>query len=142
VSSEKNSALVRRYFADCVNGAGGPNAQRALALVDELLNADFVMFYNNQTDAEATRGRERHKEFLTRHARSYRDDQWTVEGLVADEETVACRWRIQATHAETGNRIDLRAADFFVVRSGRLSELRRFLDFDALNQQKRPAQRG
>jgi len=103
----------------------------------ELLSVDFVMSYNNETDAEAARGRERHKEFLVRHARNFPDDHWTVEALVADEEMVACQWRIQATHAETGNPIDVRAADFFRVRNGRLAELRRFLDFESLDQQRR-----
>jgi ketosteroid isomerase-like protein len=138
VSIEQNAALVRRYFVECVTGASGPDQQRALAVVDELLNADFVMFYNNETDAEAARGRQRHKEFLIEHASNFPDDHWTVETLVADEMVVACRWRIQANHAKTGNPIDVRAADFFSVRDGRLAELRRFLDFESLDRQVRP----
>jgi ketosteroid isomerase-like protein len=138
MSTQQNLSLVRRYFTECVSGASGPDQHRALAVVDELLRADFVMFYNNETDAEAAHGRERHKEFLVEHARTFPDDHWTVEALVADEEMVACQWRIQATHAETGNPIDVRAADFFRVRNGRLAELRRFLDFASLGHQERP----
>jgi hypothetical protein len=47
-------------------------------------------------------------------------------------------WRLQATHADTGNPIDLRAADFFSIENGQLAELRRFLDFHSLNQQRQP----
>jgi ketosteroid isomerase-like protein len=138
MSTEQNLSLVRRYFTECVSGASRPDQHRALALVDELLSADFVMFYNNETDAEAAHGRERHKEFLVEHARTFPEDHWTVEALVADAQMVACRWRIQATHAETGNPVDVRAADFFSVRNGRLAELRRFLDFESLDQQVLP----
>jgi len=135
LSAEQNASLVRRYFEECVSGASGPDQQRALAIVDELLTDDFVMFYNNETDAEAARGRDRHKKFLIDHARHFPDDHWTIEALVADGEIVACQWRIQSNHARTGNRIDVRAADFFRVRDGRLAELRRFLDFTSLGQQ-------
>lgn len=138
MSTEQNAALVRRYFSECVSGASGPDRPRALGLVDELLSADFVMFYNNETDAEAARGRERHKEFLVEHARRFPDDHWSVEALVADEDTVACQWRFRANQAETDSAIDVRAADFFSVRSGRLAELRRFLDFESFRQQLPP----
>jgi len=107
MSNEQNAALVRRYFRECVSGASGPDQERALAIVDEALTSDFVMTYNNETDAEAMHGRERHKQFLVEHAK-------------------------------TGNRIDVRAADFFSVRNGRLAELRRFLDFDSFDRQLRP----
>jgi ketosteroid isomerase-like protein len=138
MSDERNLALVRRYFTECVSGASGPDQQSALSVVDELLSPDFVMLYSNETDAEAAHGRERHKEFLVEHARSFPDDHWTVEALVADDDMVACQWRIQAIHAKTGNPIDVRAADFFRVRDGRLVELRRFLDFSSFRRQLRP----
>jgi ketosteroid isomerase-like protein len=137
MSAEQNVVLVRRYFGECVNRVG-PDQERALAIVDELMSSDFVMAYNNDTNAEAVRGRERHKEFLVEHARTFPDDHWTVEALVADEVVVACRWRIHATHAKTSNPIDVRAADFFIVRDGRLTELRRFLDFKSFHGQLRP----
>ena len=138
MSAEQNVSLVRRYFEECVAPASGPDQGRALAIADELLTEDFVMFYNNASDAEATRGRDRHKEFLVGHADWYPDDRWTVEALIADEESVACQWRLHATHAKTGNPVDARAADFFRVRDGRLAELRRFLDFKSLDRQTRP----
>jgi ketosteroid isomerase-like protein len=135
MSTQQNFSLVRRYFAECVSGASGPDQRRALAVVDDLLSDDFVMFYNNEVDIQAAHGRGRHKKFLVRHARTFPDDCWTLEALVGNEEMVACRWRFRATHAETGNPIDVRAADFFIVRNGRLAELRRFLDFQGFEQQ-------
>lgn len=138
MSAEQNAHLVRRYFEECVNHAGGPDHERALAVVDELMSPEFVMFYNDDTDAEATRGREAHKDFLVEHARNFPDDHWTIEALIADDDVVACRWRIISRHARTGNAIDVRAADFYRVRDGRLAELRRFLDFKSLARQTRP----
>ena len=137
MSAEQNAALVRRYFEECVSGASGPEQHRALAILDELLTDDFAMFYNSDTDAEAAHGRERHKEFLIEHAQAYPDDHWFIEALVVDEKSAACQWRIRATHARTGNPIDVRAADIFQVRDGRLAELRRFLDFTSLHRQTR-----
>lgn len=140
-AARHNAELVRRYFTECVSGASGPDQAGALALVDELMTSDFVMSYNGAADNDAARGRERHKEFLAEHARAFPDDTWTIEALVADDAMVACRWRIQATDVKTANRIDVRAADFFAVRGGRLAELRRFLDFKGFERQLRPRRR-
>lgn len=67
MSADENAALVRRYFTECVSGVSRPDHGRALAVVDELLSPDFVMRYNTQTESDAMRGRERHKEFLINH---------------------------------------------------------------------------
>jgi ketosteroid isomerase-like protein len=129
MSGAENAALVRRYFNDCVSAVTGLDRDLALALLDELITADFTMAYSHESSAEAARGRDRHKEFLVGHAEAFPDDQWTVEVLVADDEVVACEWRFRGTHAESGNRVDLLAADFFTFRDGRLATLHRFLDF-------------
>jgi ketosteroid isomerase-like protein len=134
-SADQTITLVRRYFAECVQPVGGPERAAALAAVDELLTADFVMFYGNDTDAEAMRGRDRHKAFLVNHARNFPEDVWTVDSIVAVGERVACEWRIKATHAATGNPVDVRAADFIMVRDGQLAELRRYLDFESFHRQ-------
>ena len=135
---DSNAALVRRYFGECVSAATGPHQSVAMALVDELLTADFVMLYNSQPDDEASRGRERHKAFLIQHARRFPDDRWTIEALVAGQDLVACQWRFEASQPPPGRRIDVRAADFFKVRDGRLAEVRRFLDFESFEQQVQP----
>jgi ketosteroid isomerase-like protein len=138
VSAATNITTVRRYYEECANDDGDPAKTRALAVVDQILSDDFAMRYNNQSDAEAVHGRDQHKAFLLRHTRNFAGERWTIEGIVADEELVACRWRLQATHTETGQPIDLRAADFFTVRDGQLAELRRFLDYRTLMSQLHP----
>lgn len=84
-------------------------------------------------------GRDTHKQFLKDHTAGFPGERWTVETIVADETHVACQWRIQATHADSGNPIDLKAADFFTVQDGRLRGLRRFLDWATLESQIAPA---
>lgn len=135
---EHNRSLVERYFSDCVSRVNGPDRAAALAIVDELMTPDFAMTYNSDDPSRADRGSKRHKAFLIEHGRSYPNDTWTVETIVADAETVACVWRIRARHADSGTTIDVRAGDFFRVRDGRLSELRRFLDFEDLHRQTSP----
>jgi ketosteroid isomerase-like protein len=139
---DSNADLVRRYFDECVSAGTGPHQDVAMALLDELLTADFVMLYNSQADDEANRGRERHKAFLVDHARRFPDDRWTIEALVAGQDLVACQWRFEANQPSPGGRIDVRAADFFKVRAGRLAELRRFLDFESFDKQVHPVTGG
>jgi ketosteroid isomerase-like protein len=138
MSADTNMAFVRRYYAECANNSD-PGKQHALSVADEILSANFAMSYNSQPDAEAMRGLDRHKEFLVGHAHTFRDEHWTIEAIVADERIVACQWRVQATHTDTGNRIDIRGADFFTVAHGQLAELRRFLDVRTLTEQMQPA---
>lgn len=134
MSPETNRALVRRYYTDCANDPS-PQKQQGLLVINDLLSPDFTMAYNNDTGAQVASGRETHKTFLVEHARTFPGEQWTVEHLLADEQSVACQWRVQATHAATGNPMDLRGADFFTLAHGRITALQRFLDVPTLMQQ-------
>jgi ketosteroid isomerase-like protein len=138
MSAEANIAIVRRYYEECTNDYGDPEKKRALAVADELLSPDFAMSYNTQSDVEAMRGKDTHKEFLLGHTQAFPGERWTIEGIVADERTVACQVRVEAAHADTGNPINIRMADFFTVQHGQLIELRRYLDFQTLMEQMQP----
>ena len=138
MSPEANKALVRRYYEECANDYGDPDKTLALAVVDELLSPDFTMGFSDQSDTEAMRGKDTHKEFLVGHTQGFPGERWTIEGLIADEQAVACRVRVEATHAETGNPINIRIADFFTIQNGQLAELRRYLDFQTLAKQMQP----
>jgi len=138
MASKENIALALSYYEDCANDYGDPEKTRAMEAADRLLSDDFVLYYNNDSDDEAREGREGHKQFLLRHTHSFPGERWTIEAAVADDQVVACQWHLRATDAKTGNPIDLRAADFFAVRDGRLAALRRFLDFRDLDKQRAP----
>lgn len=137
--ADRNAALVHRYFEECVSGASGSDHARAVAMVDELMTDDFVMFFNSDTDAEGRRGRQRHKEFLVGHAARFPDDDWKVDMLISNGSAAACQWLFRGRDAPTGNRVEIRAADFYTIRDGQLAELRRFLDFRELDRQTRPS---
>ena len=139
MSEEQNLALARRYYQECPPDDGDPQKRRALEAVDQILAEDFIMYFAGDTEEEAMHGRDEHKEFLIAHTRAFAGERWTIEALVADAQTVACRWRCQATHTETNNPIDVHAADFFTVRDGRLAALHRYLDFNNLDAQRAPA---
>lgn len=136
MASGENIAIALRYYEECANDYGDPEKKRAMEAADRLLTDDFLMSYNNHGVDDADVGRDEHKQFLLRHTRGFPGERWTIEAAVADDQTVACQWHLLATHAETGNTIDLRAADFFTVREGRLAALRRFLDFRDLDEQR------
>ena len=135
MSDEQNLALALRYYKECPPDVGDPEKQHAKQVVDEILTPDFTMYFNCETAEEAAHGRDEHKRFLVAHTHSFPGERWSVEAIVASEQTVACHWHARATHRETNNPIDMHAADFFTVRDGRLAELRRFLDFSTLMDQ-------
>jgi hypothetical protein len=54
----------------CTNDDGDPDKKRALAVADEILSTDFAMYFNNESDAEAKRGKDKHKEKMFLHKRS------------------------------------------------------------------------
>lgn len=141
MASGENIAIALSYYEECANDYGDPEKTRALEAADRLLTDDFSMRYNNLGEEDTAVGRDEHKQFLLRHTRGFPGERWTIEAALADDETVACRWHLLATHAETGNAIDLRAADFFTVREGRLAALHRFLDFRDLDEQRTPVVR-
>ena len=135
---EQNIALALRYYEECPPDDGDPEKKRASYVADEILSDDFTMYFNGEADDEAMQGRQAHKGFLIAHTQAFGGERWSVEAIVADENTVACQWRCKATHRETNNPIDILAADFFTVRDGHLAVLRRFLDFETLEDQRSP----
>lgn len=142
MSVEQNTALALRYYAECPPDDGDPEKKRAMRVVEEILTPDFTMYFNGDSDDEAYHGLDEHKQFLIGHTSTFPGERWTVEAIVADEQTVAARWHCQARHAETGKAVDAHAADFFTVRDGRLAVLHRFLDFEDLHEQTSPEPAG
>src|ERR1700744_5744456 len=108
-----NVALALRYYSECPPDDGDPEKARALATVDEILSPDFTMYFSSEIGSEVEAGRDEHKAFLIAHTQTFGGERWTVEEIVAGGDTVACRWRCQATHTQTGNPVDGHGADFF-----------------------------
>src|SRR2546423_13855010 len=110
MEGEQNIAMALSYYEECANDYGDPDKTRAIDAVNRLLSDDFVMYYNSETDDQARRGRETHKQFLLRHTQSFPGERWTIDFAVADYQTVGCQWHLRARAAKAGHPTGLRAA--------------------------------
>jgi steroid delta-isomerase-like uncharacterized protein len=119
MSAASNRALIQRFYDE------GWNANN-LAVYDELVTEDFL---DHQTLPGLPPGREGFK-MLNVMFRSAFPDVWVnVDGIVADENTVSCRWTSTGTHKgnlfgipPTGKQIKVTATVYYRVKNGRLAE--------------------
>ncbi len=117
-STEANKALVRRYVEEILN-------QGNLALVDELLSADYVFRAPNIPE----QGREARKQFLESHRNAFPDRHFTVDELFAESEKGVVRWSLTGTHlgtwagvAPSGKKVAVSGTTTFRVTNGMIAE--------------------
>ena len=81
--TDDTKALVQRYYHEVAN------AEPAVvsAAVEELLSPDFVFYPPNDTAGNS--GRETHKGFVACHHSVAPDEQWLVEELIAQGNTIS-----------------------------------------------------
>src|SRR5262245_7403601 len=89
MSTEQNKSTVRRWVE------GGWN-QGNLALVDELFAADYMVHDTQVPDFPG--GQAAFKQFFTNLRSPFPDIHVTIEGMTAEGNKVAWRWRITGTH--------------------------------------------
>lgn len=119
MSAASNRALIQRFYDE------GWNANN-LAVYDELVTEDFL---DHQTLPGLPPGREGFK-MLNVMFRSAFPDVWVnVDGIVADDNTVSCRWTSTGTHKgnlfgipPTNKQIKVTATVYYKVKNGRLAE--------------------
>jgi steroid delta-isomerase-like uncharacterized protein len=119
MSAEANRALIQRFYDE------GWNANN-LDVYDELVTEDFV---DHQAIPGLPPGREGFK-MLNVMFRSAFPDVWVnVDGIVADDDKVACRWTSTGTHQgelfgipPTGKEVRVTATVWYRVENGRLAE--------------------
>ena len=127
MSTEDNKALVRRFFED------GWNKQN-LALVDELLSADYVD-HNLPPGFPPTR--DGFKQSASMYWSGFPDGRLTIEDQVAEGDVVVTRWSGRATHtgefmgiAPTGKQVAVDGITINRVADGKFVET--WLQFDRL----------
>jgi predicted ester cyclase len=127
MSTEDNKALVRRFFED------GWNKQN-LALVDELLSADYVD-HNLPPGFPPTR--DGFKQSASTYWSGFPDGRIEIEDQVAEGDTVVTRWSGRATHtgefmqiAPTGKQVAVDGITINRVAGGKFVET--WLQFDRL----------
>ena len=112
MSTERNKAIVRRYFEEVHN-------QRQTALLDEIMTADLV---------EPTRG------VIAGMLTAFPDYEITVTDQVAEADRVATVWSMRGTHrgewdspagriAASGNRVSYTGTTTLRVVDARITEV-------------------
>jgi steroid delta-isomerase-like uncharacterized protein len=118
MSTEDNKAVVRGYIAELSKGN--------LAIIDELLSADFV---DHDALPGVPAGREGIKRLIGLFYSAFSDLQFSLEEMLAEGDKVVVRGAIRGTHTgtfqgmpATGRRISVGAIDIWRVVDGKQAE--------------------
>ncbi|MGF1473360.1 MAG: ester cyclase [Rubrobacteraceae bacterium] len=116
---DRNKAVVRRLIEDFLV-TGDPD------VADEILAPDYV---DHTPSDSGLSGRENFKRFTGEWLSAFPDTRNVVQDLVAENDRVAVRWTINATHEEsfrsvapTGDRVEVEAIGIFRVADGKIVE--------------------
>ena len=130
-TAEENKRLVRRLVDAVINGGD-------MAAFDELVAADYV----DLAEGEQPVGREEYGELIAATRAALPDLRMTIEGEVAEGDTVAIRFRASATHIgeflgvpATGRRLDWVGMGWLRIRDGQIVERRNVTDVHGLLEQ-------
>ncbi len=88
VAAIDTKALVHRYFEECWT-------QGNLALLDQLVDANVVSHDVNNPGCDGIEGQKR---LITTYRAAFPDMIFDIESLMAEGDTVACRWIAQGTN--------------------------------------------
>ena len=126
MSTEENKVLLRRLFEEVWN-------QGNLATVDELLAADYVL----HDPAMLIRGPEGFKAYVSAFRAAFPDLHATIEDQIAQDDRVAMRFTVRATHKgefqgipPTGKQITLSGINIQRFVDGKIVE--NWVSLDAL----------
>ena len=118
MSAEENKALARHWIEEGIN-------QRNLAVLDELSVPDFVLHNASLT----LQGREAVKQFFTMYLSAFPDVHMTIEGMIAEGDTVAFRHTFRGTHKgelmgipPTGKQVNVTGINIIRVAGGKIVE--------------------
>jgi steroid delta-isomerase-like uncharacterized protein len=116
--SEENKAVVRRWVEAFNEGN--------LDAVDDLLSDSYVRHDPNSPEV---RGPEEEKQLIAMYRAAFPDLRFTVEDMVAEEDKVATRLGISATHEgellgipPTQQRLSFTAMEIYRLEGGKIDE--------------------
>jgi ketosteroid isomerase-like protein len=116
VSEADNIAVVQKYFEGCSTG----DLETLLAT----LTPDVVHYFLDDS-VQPIRG----ADHLARYWRKYRqvlDPTWSIDHAVAQGDEVVIEWSCIWTPKGREDRIVLRGTDWYVLRGGRIAEIRAY----------------
>jgi ketosteroid isomerase-like protein len=119
-SEARNIETVRRYFDGCSSGE--------LEMLLSTLAADVVHYFLPSLFAPIS-GAER----LARHWRKFKellDPVWHIDQIVAHDDQVVTEWSCIWTPKGTSRRVMMRGSEWYVMRDGKIAEIRAYLAHD------------
>ncbi|SDG26198.1 ester cyclase [Paraburkholderia phenazinium] len=132
MSAESNKLLMSR-FVEFINTAGE-------ALAEELVDANAI--FHAPVSPDPFIGPQGYMEILGMMRSGFPDIQWTLEEMIAENDTVAARFIMRGTHQATffgvpasGKKIQVQAVNFYRFSNGKIVEERGQPDLLALLQQ-------
>ena len=111
-----NIAMVRRYFDGCNSG----NLEDLLGTL-----TDDVVHYFLPARFPPIRG----AQHLARHWRKFKtvlDPVWSIDHIIGQGDEVVSEWSCLWTPRETGKRVIMRGSEWYVMRGGRIAEIRAY----------------
>ncbi len=115
-----NIGVVRKYFAACNTGE--------LAELIATITPDVVHFFLPGRFPPI-----RGAEHLTRYWRAYKlalDPVWSLDHVIAQGDEVVSEWSCIWSPKGTKNRLMLRGSEWYVIRAGRIAEIRAYFMHD------------
>jgi len=132
MSAESNKLLMSR-FVEFINTASE-------ALAEELVDANAI--FHAPVSPDPFIGPHGYMEILGMMRSGFPDIQWTLEEMIAENDTVAARFIMRGTHQATffgvpasGKKIQVQAVNFYRFSNGKIVEERGQPDLLALLQQ-------
>jgi steroid delta-isomerase-like uncharacterized protein len=132
MSAESNKLLMSR-FVEFINTASE-------ALAEELVDANAI--FHAPVSPDPFIGPQGYMKILGMMRSGFPDIQWTLEEMVAENDTVAARFIMRGTHQATffgvpasGKKIQVQAVNFYRFSNGKIVEERGQPDLLALLQQ-------
>jgi ketosteroid isomerase-like protein len=116
----RNIEVVRRYFDGCNSGD--------LAVLLSTLTQDVVHYFlpSRFPPIEGA-------EHLAKYWRKYKsvlNPVWSIDHIIAQDDEVVSEWSCIWTPKETSKRLMMRGSEWYIMRDGRIAEVRAYLMYD------------
>ena len=118
--SAENKALVRRLYEEVLNN-------RRIELADELLSRSHAIRNNHLPDSGI--GPDAYKREVARFIRAFPDLRFTIEDLIAEQDTVVACWTISGTHkgefrdiSPTGKTVPIEGITIHNIANGKIMD--------------------
>jgi steroid delta-isomerase-like uncharacterized protein len=131
--SEGNKAIIRRFVDEVINGGN-------VELVDQLVAPNYAV--HDQSNPDRPNGIDGVKGFIQMFKGGLSEWKYTIEGMMAENDSVMYRWTMEAVHSgpfmgipPTGKRLKISGVDIFRVENGKIVESWAYADALGMLQQ-------